>query len=117
MLGRLLTHWLVLALALALVAGLLDSVDVEGGFFGLLGAALVFGLVDALLGPILRLLSLPLTVITLGLFTLVVNTLLLFIASGISNALTVGGFFATMLAAVLVTIVSTMLGWLLGPRG
>ena len=82
---------------------------------GCSGASLVFGLVDALLGPILRLLTLPLTVITLGLFTLVVNTVLLFVASGISNALSVGGFFATMLAALLVTVVSTVLGWVLRP--
>ncbi len=116
MLHRLLVHWLVLAAALAVVAGALDSIDVEGGVFGLLGASLVFGLVDALIGPILRLLTLPLTVITLGFFTLVVNTILLFIASGVSNALTVGGFFPTMLAAVLLTLVSTVLGWLLRPR-
>ena len=116
MLHRLLVHWLVLAAALAVVAGTLDSVEVEGGAFGLLGASLVFGLVDALIGPILRLLTLPLTVITLGLFTLVVNTILLFVASGVSNALTVGGFFATMWAAVLLTLVSTVLGWLLRPR-
>ena len=94
----------------------LDSVEVEGGVFGLLGASLVFGLVDALIGPILRLLTLPLTIITLGFFTLVVNTILLFVASGVSNALTVGGFFPTMWAAVLLTLVSTVLGWLLRPR-
>ena len=115
-LARLVVHWLVLAVALAVVASLLDSVEVEGGVIGLLGAALVFGLVDALIGPVLRLLTLPLTVITLGLFTLVVNTVLLFIASGISNALEVGGFFATLVAALLLSIVSTVLGWVLRPR-
>jgi len=115
-LARLVVHWLVLAVALAIVASLLDSVEVEGGVIGLLGAALVFGLVDALIGPVLRLLTLPLTVITLGLFTLVVNTVLLFIASGISNALEVGGFFATLVAALLLSIVSTVLGWVLRPR-
>jgi uncharacterized membrane protein YvlD (DUF360 family) len=84
-LARLVTHWLVLAVALAVVAGLLDSVEVSGGVFGLLGASLLFGLVDAILGPILRLLTLPLTLITLGLFTLVVNAILLFVAAGLSN--------------------------------
>jgi putative membrane protein len=115
-LGRLVLHWLVLAVALAVVAGTLDSVDVEGGVVGLLGASLLFGLVDAVLGPILRLLTLPLTVITLGLFTLVVNASLLFVASGLSNALEVGGFFATVWAAFLLSVVSTVLGWLLRPR-
>ena len=115
-LGRLVLHWLVLAVALAVVASLLDSVTVENGVIGLFGASLLFGLVDALVGPVLRLLTLPLTLITLGLFTLVVNTILLFIASGLSNALSVGGFFATVWAAFLLSIVSTVLGWLLRPR-
>jgi putative membrane protein len=115
-LARLVVHWLVLAVALAVVASLLDSVDVSGGVIGLLGAALLFGLVDAVLGPILRLLTLPLTVITLGLFTLVVNAILLFVASGLSGALEVGGFFPTVLAAFLLSVVSTVLGWLLRPR-
>jgi putative membrane protein len=113
-LARLVTHWLVLAVALAVVAAVLDSVDVSGGVIGLLGASLLFGLVDAILGPILRLLTLPLTVITFGLFTLVVNTILLFVASGLSNALEVGGFFATLLAALILSVVSTGLGWVLG---
>ncbi len=113
-LARLVTHWLVLAVALAVVAGLLDSVDVSGGVFGLLGASLLFGLVDAILGPILRLLTLPLTLITLGLFTLVVNAILLFVAAGLSDNLDVGGFFPTVLAALIITVVSTLLGWVLG---
>ena len=95
---------------------LLDSVTVGNGVVGLLGASLLFGLVDALVGPVLRLLTLPLTLITLGLFTLVVNAILLFIASGLSNALSVGGFFATVWAALLISIVSTVLGWLVLPR-
>ena len=116
MLRNLVVHWLVLAVALALVAALMDSVDVSGGVIGLLGAALVFGLVDALLGPILRLLTLPLTVVTLGLFTLVVNAMLLFVASGLSDALEVGGFLATVGAALILSVVSTVLGWVLRPR-
>jgi putative membrane protein len=115
-LARLVVHWLVLAVALAVVASLLDSVEVSGGVIGLLGASLLFGLVDAVLGPILRLLTLPLTVITLGLFTLVVNAILLFVASGLSGALEVGGFFPTVLAAFLLSVFSTVLGWLLRPR-
>jgi putative membrane protein len=115
-LARLVVHWLVLAVALAVVAGTLDSVEVSGGVIGLLGAALLFGLVNALLGPILRLLTLPLTLVTLGLFTLVVNAILLFVASGLSDALQVGGFLQTLLAALLLSVVSTVLGWVFRPR-
>jgi putative membrane protein len=116
-LQRIVIHWLVLAVSLAIVASLLDSVDVSGGVIGLLGASLLFGLVDAILGPILRLLTLPLTILTLGFFNLVVNTVLLFVASGLSDALEVGGFFATLWAAIILSLVSTLLGWLLRPRG
>ena len=87
MLRRLVLAWLVIAASLAVVAALLDSVTVSNGVFGLLSASLLFGLVNAILGPMLRLLTLPLTVITLGLFSLVVNALLLFAASGLSNSL------------------------------
>jgi len=87
----------------------LPSVDVEGGFFGLIGVALIFGLVNALIGPILRLLSLPLTMITFGLFSLIVNAVLLAITAGIADNLDVGGFFSVVLAALVISLLTTIL--------
>jgi putative membrane protein len=58
----------VLALAVGVAAAVVPGIDVEGGIFTLLWVGLLFGLVNAVLGPVLRLISLPLTVITLGLF-------------------------------------------------
>ena len=60
MLKQLVVVWLVVAAAIAITAGLLPSVEIDGGFFALLGVALLFGLVNALIGPLLRLVSLPL---------------------------------------------------------
>ena len=109
MLKQLVVVWLIVAAAIAITAGLLPSVEIDGGFFALLGVALLFGLVNALIGPVLRLISLPLTMITFGLFSLVVNAALLGITAGLSDSLDVGGFFATVLAAILISVLNTVL--------
>jgi putative membrane protein len=106
----LLIRWAIITVAIAIAAGILPSVDVEGGFFGVLGVALVFGLVNALIGPVLRLLSLPLTLLTFGLFSLVVNAVLLIITAAIADNLDVGGFFSSVLAALLISLLTAILG-------
>lgn len=94
----------ITAIALVLASLIISGVDITGGLINLLGVTVLFGLVTAFLGPILKLISLPLTVITLGLFTLVVNGVLLAIVAGLSSHLQVGGFVSTILAALLITI-------------
>ena len=106
MLKRLLLNWILLAVVLALTAWLVPDVDIEGGIVGVLIAAAVFGIVNTFIGPILRLLSLPVTVITLGLFSIVVNAVLLALAAGISDYLEVGGFVQTIVAAVVISILT-----------
>jgi putative membrane protein len=114
MLKQLIIVWLVVAAAIAITAGLLPSVEVDGGPVQLLLLALLFGLVNALIGTLLRLISLPLTLMTFGLFGLVINGVLLAITAGLTDVLDVGGFFATMLAAVVISIVTTALLFLVG---
>jgi putative membrane protein len=106
--------WAVLAVAVGVAAAIVPGIEVEGGFFTLLWVALLFGLVNAILGPILHLLSAPLTIITLGLFALVVNGVLLATTAGLSDNLDVGGFLGTILGALVISIVTAVLGWLLG---
>lgn len=101
--------WLVTAVAIAVAAALIPSVEIDGGVVSLLGVALVFGLVNAVIGPLLRLVSLPLTVVTLGLFGLAVNGALLAITAGLTGALDVGGVLATVLAAVVISVVTVLL--------
>ena len=72
MFKQLIIVWLVIAAAIAITAALVPSVEIDGGFSGLLVVALVFGLVNALIGPLLRLISLPLTLLTFVLVTAVV---------------------------------------------
>lgn len=120
MLLRLLVRCALLAAVLALVAWLVPSMEIHGGLWGLVVAVLVLALVNAVLGPLLHLLSLPLTLMTLGLFSLVVNGVLLAIAAGITDYLDVGGFLATIVAAILLSVLNAVVylltGWLAARR-
>lgn len=109
MLKQFVLVWLATAAAIAVAAAVVPSVDVDGGVVSLLGVALVFGLVNAVVGPLLRLVSLPLTLVTLGLFSFVVNGALLAITAGLTDALDVGGVIATVLAAAVISVVTTLL--------
>src|SRR5215218_3267438 len=116
MLRRMAINVLVIAAAVWVAAALVPAIEVNGGFFTYLGVALVFGLVNAILGPILHLLALPLTVLTLGLFALVVNGALLAITAGISgDSLNVDGAIGTILGAVVISVVTAVLGRVLSP--
>jgi len=109
MLTRLVVNWLILAIAVGVAGAVVPAVEVKGGFLTLMWVALLFGLVNALLGPILHFLSLPLTVVTLGLFAIVVNGVLLAITAGLSDNLDVGGFGGAVLGALVISIVATAL--------
>lgn len=111
MLKQLIFVWVATAVALAVAAALIPSVDIDGGVGTLLWVALLFGLVNGLIGPLLRLISLPLTLVTFGLFGLVINGALLALTAGLSDALDVGGFLATIVAAVIISVVTAVLGF------
>jgi putative membrane protein len=111
MLKQLIFVWVVTAVAIAVAAALVPSVDLDGGVGTLLWVALLFGLVNGLIGPLLHLISLPLTLITFGLFGLVVNGALLALTAGLSDSLDVGGFLATIVAAVVISVIEAVLGF------
>ena len=112
MIKHLIMVWLCLAVAIAVTAAVMDSVEVDGGTFTLLWVAALFGLVNGLLGPLLRLLSIPLLLVTFGLFALVINAALLAITAGLSDALEVGGFFSVVGAALVISVLSAVLNWI-----
>ena len=111
MLKHLLIVWASLAVAFGVTEWLVPSVDVDGGVLTYIGVAALFGLVNALIGSVLRLLSIPLLLITFGLFALVINAALLGITAGLTDVLDVGGFFSTVVAAFLISVVSAAVGW------
>ena len=111
-----LIRWLFIASAVALAAAVVPDVEVSGGILGLLGVAALFGIVNAVIGPVLRLLSLPLTLVTFGLFALVVNGALLALTAGLSSNLDVGGFLAAIVGAFVISVVSAVAQFLLYGR-
>ena len=106
MLLRLLIRFVLLALIIGLVAAIVQGIHVDGGFGTLLWIALLFSLVNLIVGPILRLLSLPFVVLTLGLFLLVVNAALLGLTAALTSRLDVDGFWNAVLGGLLIAIFS-----------
>ena len=110
MLAGLLISWAVLAVAFAVTSWLLDGMDVTGGFWGYLWVSALFGIVNLLIGTVLRILTLPLMLLTLGLFSIFVNALLLQIVDGLSDHFTIDEFWWTAIwAAIILSIVSMIL--------
>jgi putative membrane protein len=97
------------AIAIWLVALLLPGVDVTGGAFTYLWLAFLLAGVNLLLGPVLHLLALPLTILTLGLFAIVVNTALVAITAGLSGSLAIDSFWAALGASVLISLFTVLL--------
>lgn len=109
---KLLIAWLINAVALIAVAYLVPGISVSS-FVTALVAALVLGLVNAVLRPVLVLLTLPVTLLTLGLFILVINGLLFWFVGSFISGFVVSGFWPAMLGAILYSIVSWALAALL----
>jgi putative membrane protein len=102
----LLIRWAILTLGIAAAAWLLDGVEVTGGFWSYVLAAAILGLVNAVLRPVLIVLTLPLTVVTLGLFILVVNAMTLGVTDWLTSAIEIDGFWNTLFAALIISLVS-----------
>ena len=98
--ARLFLQWFLSAGALLLVANLFSGVQVHS-LSSALWAALILGLLNAVLRPVLVVLTLPVTLVTLGLFLLVVNGLVFWLASGLLGGLQVSGFWAAVWGALL----------------
>ena len=98
------------ALALTAAAWMFDGIVLSGGFFDVLLVAFVFGLLNALLKPILIFFSLPLLVLTLGLFALVVNAVMLLITSSLMDDFEVSGFGTAILGSIVISLVTMILG-------
>jgi len=107
---------LVNAAALWFASEIVPGVTFSGGPMPLLGVALVFGVVNALIGPVAKILTFPLIILTLGIFALVINGLMLWLTSSLSSALGLGfhvsGFWPAFWGALVVSLVSAILSLL-----
>src|SRR2546430_615744 len=113
--GRILVVWLINTVALAAVAYLMPSVTIASAGAALV-AALVLGLVNALIRPLLVLLTLPVTVLTLGLFIFVINGLLFWAVGSFVPGFHVAGFWAGVFGAIVYSIISWLLSALIPKR-
>jgi putative membrane protein len=106
---RLLLNWVLSAVAVWIVAHVVPGVHVSGAVAALI-AALVIGFINATLGLLLKILTFPLTLVTLGLFWLVINALMLELASALlSPGFQVHGFFAAFVGAIVLSLVNLLL--------
>ena len=105
---KLLVRWAALALSFWVATALIPGIDVEGGFTTYLWVALLFGLLNATLGSLLKLLTLPAVILTLGLFLVVVNAAMLMLVSRWSEKLEVENFWAAIFAAIIIGVVTRL---------
>ncbi len=112
---RLIVHWLINAAALFLLPYVLSSIQVKD-FVTALVVALVLGLVNAIIRPILVLLTLPVTLLTLGFFILVINALLFWAVASFVDGFQVAGFWSAFWGAILYALVSWAIAAVLLPK-
>jgi putative membrane protein len=110
-------RWIINALAVYLAVLFVPGINYQGGWLGIVWLALILGLLNAFLRPLLQLLTCPLILLTLGLFTLLINTLMFWWMSSIGQAfgigITVDGFLPAFLGGLIVSVVSIIFSMML----
>jgi len=112
----LIVRCLILTIAIIAASYLIDGIRV-GGFFSAFFAAALLGILNAVLRPVLLILTLPVNILTLGLFTFVINALLLKMVSGAVPGFEVVGFWPAILGSLVISLVSWLLNALVGSTG
>ena len=112
---KLLLRWLVSAVSIIVVAHVVPGFVVHT-FIAALIAAAIIGLVNATLGTVVKILTLPLTFLTLGLFLIVINAIMLKVAAAFSPGFEVQTWGAAFIGAILLSLVSTFLNWIVGDK-
>jgi putative membrane protein len=111
---RLLLHWILSALVLLLISHLVPGFIVTSFTVALI-AALVIGLVNATVGTLLRIVSFPITILTLGLFLLIINALMLKLAAALSPGFQIIGFLPAIEGAIVLAIAHMIIRWITEP--
>jgi putative membrane protein len=110
---------LVTAAALWVTTAVVPGIQIESSLTSFLIVAAVFGLVNVFIRPIIKLLSLPVTILTLGLFTFVINALMLMLTAAlVGNVMSIAGdglshFFTALIGSIVISIASTVIGWIM----
>ena len=109
-------RWLILTFSIIVTSYLLDGIHVSGFIPAFLAAA-ILSILNAVFRPILLILTLPINILSLGLFTFVINALMLLMASGVIPGFNVSGFWSAVFGSLLISIVSWALTAFIGERG
>jgi putative membrane protein len=111
-----LIRWIINALALLLISRLIQGIEVDSLFSAFVAAA-VLGVINAILRPILLILTFPITILTLGLFVFVVNGLMLYLAGQLVKGFYVYGFLAAVFGALFLSVVSWLANAFISDQG
>jgi putative membrane protein len=118
---RLVLRIVVNAVSLAAAVRFIEGIEYHGKWWMMLAIAVIFGLINVVIKPIIQIFSFPLIILTLGLFTLVINALMLALTAELSEAfglgLVVKGFWPAVKGAFVISVVSFLLSWLSGLKG
>ena len=109
-------RWLILTAAIMFASYILDGIQVKG-FFTALFAAAILGILNAFFRPILIILTLPINILSLGLFTFIINAMLLKMASGVISGFQVYGFWSAVFGSLLISVVSWALSSFINEQG
>jgi putative membrane protein len=110
------TRLVVVALSLWLASELVPGIEVRGGWT-LIGAAILLGPMNAVVRPVIVILTLPFTILTLGLFLLVINAAMLGLVAAMFDGFTIESFWSAVLASLILSVMGWLASWLIGPRG
>ena len=106
---KLLVRWGALTASFWVATAFIPGIDVQGGFTTYLWVALLFGLLNATLGSLLKLLTLPAVILTLGLFLVVVNAAILMLVARWSDKLDVTNFWSAIFTAVVISVITRLI--------
>jgi putative membrane protein len=112
----LLIRWLFLTVAILVAAHLIQGFEVKGFWSAFLAAA-ILGVLNALFRPVLIILTLPINILTLGLFTFVINAVLILMVSGVVGGFEVHGFWSALLGSLIISLVSWLLNSFINEQG
>ena len=112
----LVVRWLFLTVAILVAAHLIDGFEVKGFWSAFLAAA-ILGVLNALFRPVLIILTLPINILTLGLFTFVINAILVMMVSGVVGGFEVHGFWSALLGSLIISLVSWLLNTFINEQG
>jgi len=116
----LILQWTINALAIVVAVKIIDGISFHGAWWHMLIIGAIFGMVNSMIRPIIRFFTFPIIILTLGIFSLIINALMVALTSLISHVFNLGfkvdGFWPAVAGAIVISIVSVLLSWLVGMR-